>query len=244
MTTENTPTTPVVPAETPVVPVEPSKVETPVTPPPAPKYLTLEEARQLLAEAKESGRREMQSEKDKDVRDAIREANRLKQELANVNAGFGELDEDARTKMELARYRASDRTRQQFEAEEAQRRAVEQTVTQFKADLTEHATDLGINPTDTRLDWGVEGESLTIRNKKFLASVRKIEKEQKRASEESFTNKFKETEMKLRKELGLDSVEGAPPVTPKPNTISQALDDYNEGRITSEEARKRGVKFQ
>ncbi len=81
------------------------------------------------------------------------------------------------------------------------------------------------------------------RQNKFLKSVAKVQKEQQKAQKDALDRQFKDAEAKLRKDLGLDSVDNIPPAAPKNNTEAQARADYINGVISYSEAIKRGVIF-
>ncbi len=190
------------------------KPETPPAGPTQPQYLTKEEAASLIADAvrqgRDTGRREMQSEKDREVAVAIRRQRQLEAENASLNAGFNTLDPETRQGMELEQYKARERSQKQLEAEETSRRVVEETVNQFTSNLSEYARDVGVDPTHKALDWGSPNESLTVRQNKFLKSVAKIQKEQTKAKEDAISTRLRDEVAKARKELGLESVDQTP----------------------------------
>lgn len=115
----------------------------PATVPPQPQYLTKEEAANLIAEAvkqaKETGRREMQSEKDREVAAVSREKRRLEAEYNTLQGGLAELDPELKERLELQQYRAREKANQQLEAEESNRRSVEETINQFYVNLSDYA---------------------------------------------------------------------------------------------------------
>jgi len=91
---------PVPPVTPPSPVVEEIKSEAPAPVPPQPQYLTKEEAANLIGrsgqQAKDTGRREMQSEKDREVASAIRRQRQLEAELETMTASFKNLDPDLR----------------------------------------------------------------------------------------------------------------------------------------------------
>jgi hypothetical protein len=234
METENT--QPIVEvAATPAIPVVEPVATTEVsngTPAPAPQYLTKEEAANLIAEAvkqaKDTGRREMQSEKDREVAAAIREKRRLEAELSMVNSSFNGLDPEVREKLELQQYRLKERNSKQWEQEEANRKALEETMTQFDNNLTEYAKEVGIDPANSNLDRGLPSEPLITRQNKFLKSVAKIQKESAKTQEDKITAKLNAEIAKARKELGLESVDKTPSSGVASDTIPTKMSEFRD----------------
>ncbi len=217
MTTDNSvvqPTEPVSVVEPVSAPAEPPKPE-----PQTPQPLTEERIQQLIAEAtqkaidqgKEVGRREMQAIKDKEVAEANRKARLADMRARNYEESFTGLDEETRQSIELKQARGQVQYYQSAEQEERARQTQEAYIQKLNESLVNHLETLGIDKNDKRVDWAKDaGDYLEGRNK-FDASVARIlkEDEAKRLKEagEKQTNSFKEMELKLRKELGLDSVD-------------------------------------
>lgn len=218
MSDENTATAVIetAPAPVTVAPAVSEGTPAPVVAPVAPKYLTVEDfearAAALVAQAKETGRREMQSEKDREVSGAIRRARELEIELSTMTDSFKNLDPETLKDIELQRYRGREISQRQLDAEEGNRQAVEATINQFYTNLSEHVKELGIDPTNKSLDWGNPAESLTVRQNKFLKSVAKVQKDQSKVREDAISNRLKDETAKMRKELGLESVDRTPSV--------------------------------
>lgn len=96
----------------------------------------------------------------------------------------------------------------QLQARRQQEAAVKQTVDTFESNIRQHITDLGIDPDDKGIEWGdSDNLSLTDRQGKILASVSKIQKENAKLVEQKAEQKFKDLEVGLRKDLGLDTVD-------------------------------------
>lgn len=175
-----------------------------------PQPLTEERIRQIMAEEREVSKREIQSAKDKatsEVEKAQRRAQAAEGTLADYDKGLGELDPDqaARIKAE-----AQLKTYQRKEFEDAQKQAAQQAINDFEGTLSEHITDLGLDPNDERLDWGKELPVNTqgyfyTRQSRFLKSVAKIQKEDARVAEEKRSQTIQDKETELRKEV--DSVD-------------------------------------
>jgi hypothetical protein len=194
---------------------ETAPTETAVTPPPpAEPTMKQTEVQRLLADtearAREVGRREMQAEKDREGAAFVRAQRRLEAQLAAAQQSFSKLDPEAQKELELEQYRHRDVTQAQLDAEDyqqqqaaAQQQTVNATVNQFYYDLTEDAKELGVSPTDKRLNWGSQNEPLTTRNRKFHKSLNAAHKE-------DLDKQVKDRINAERKALGLESVDNTP----------------------------------
>lgn len=212
MTEEKVPQTDVVPEGTPL----PEGEKLPGgEKPPEPQPLTEEKVQQMIAESsqlaeqqgEEKGRRWMQSKKNGEVTDALRRAKLAEDELAGVSAGLGDLDDDAKARLELARYRSRDQHYQKWEQEEAQRRQFRETYDAFNANMNQFIAEVGLDPNDKRIDWGDESEPLLAKQQRILGVVGKLQKEKEKESKDSVSQQVKDAEAKIRKDLGLDSVD-------------------------------------
>lgn len=164
-----------------------------------------------VARQTNGAKREIQSVKDKAKREVEVAQDRTREAedtAADYEQGLGADDPDraSRIKAEarLKGYQRRDR-------DNLQRQAAEQAVKDFEGSLTEHITDLGLDPNDDRLDWGKDLSLNTpgyfyTRQSKFLKSVAKITKEVTRAADDKRSQEFKDMEARLRKDLGIDSV--------------------------------------
>jgi len=151
--------------------------------------------------------RKIQSATDKAVARIQREADttaRITEDaMAALDATTGEDTDVAKPKT-----RAQDQYRSQLETRRQQEAAIKQTVDAFESNIRQHITDLGINPDDKNIDWGDGNNlSLTERQGKILTSVSKIQKENAKLAEDRRKQEFTDLEAKLRKDLGLDSVD-------------------------------------
>ena len=213
---ETQPEVPVVSEETTPAGVTPPPIAPPVVPPTQPKYLTMEDAERLMAQAvqkaTETDWRKIQASQDREAA-AIRRLKEMEAELNTVSASLNQLDPELKEKMELERYRGRERSQAQIDAEENQRRAFDETVNQFYGNLSEYAKEVGVDPTHKNLDWGQTTESLTVRQNRFLKSVAKIQKDQVKAREDSVFARLQAETLKMRKELGLETVDRTPSVS-------------------------------
>ena len=167
---------------------------------------------QLVAEqmeaAKETGRREMQGKKDREVADAQRRARFAEDSLGRVRGKYSELDPEARQTLQNEDLQAEVnfyRTREAQESQERQATAFTQTL---NASLLAHLEDLGIDSHDKRIDWANDATDFVQGQTRFNKSVAKIVKEDKSKVHKDADEKL----AKERKEQGLDSVDTSIPV--------------------------------
>ena len=181
--------------------VKPEEKEEPKVEPKDQPFSEAQEARmqQLMTEAKETGRREMQAIKDREVTDANRRARLAESDSTAYRTSFADLDEESRNKAELARLQSREVISGQAEQAESYRQ-------QLKDSLVSSLEVLGIDPNDRRIDWAENETSLFAGRSKFDASVARILREDRKVSEDKQSQTFKDMEAKMRKDLGLDSV--------------------------------------
>ncbi len=157
-------------------------------------------------------KREIQSLKDRARNEVERTRKQATSETLNLIRSATGDDPDLQQKLELAHYRTQDVQRQREEAEEANRRQQAWFDQQFKETHTELATDLGVDPNDKRIDWGENEPDYLKRLKIIQKSVAKVAKENQKASEEKTQKTLKDEMAKMRKDLGIDSVDTSNPV--------------------------------
>lgn len=174
--------------------------------------LTEERVQQLIAEAtatavaqaKDAGRRELQSEQDRN----INTEKRAKFAESRVNAyetSFKGLDEDTQKDIELARYREQDKYFQTTAQEETQRQQDAAFYQRMNEGVLNYLDSLGIPRDDKRIDWGAGSQDYIEARSKLDASVAKIMTENKKVAEDKMKDDFKTLESSLRKDLNLDS---------------------------------------
>lgn len=191
------------------------EVEAQVTEPPQQQPLSEERIRGIIAEAGEKATREIQSVKDKarhEVEAAQRRAIQAESTLGVVRGKMSELDPDTASAMRLAELETRDRYYRDREAQEGQVAQYRQTHDAFHQNMNQFITGMGLDPSDKRIDWGTESEPLLAKQEKILASVGKISKETTKSAEEKLRQELKDTEARLRKDLGIDSVDTSTPV--------------------------------
>ncbi len=170
-------------------------------------FTSEQEARmqQLMAEAKETGKREMQGIKDREVAEAQRRARFAEGESASYKSSFSNLDDETRKDLELAQLRSQVPQYQAFMRDEEQRKQAESYRQNLQGSLVEHVKALGIDPDDKRIDWAENETDFLVGRSKFDASMARILKEKQGEAEKKLKDDFKGLESQLRKDLGLDS---------------------------------------
>ena len=216
------------------------EAETPTPEPPQPQPLTEDVLKQRIDEAvgkalgeqTEKAKREIQSVKDKskaEIEQAYRRAYTAETTLQGI---VPELDEDTRNKLELHQLRGVAAQYQSKEQEDAQRQQMETFVQTFNSQMNQFITDAGIDPADKRIDWGKDAKDYFEVQQRVLSSVNKIQKENTKAADEKRSQDLKDLEAKLRKDLGLDSVDTSTPIAPRKDV----------GKMTPSELIKEGLK--
>lgn len=218
--------------------VQPGAVstETPsteVTPPVAtPQPLTQEQISKMIEDAinpvKEAAKREIQSVKDKAKSEVEKERmrtstteNLLKTVRDKIQTESPDLAKDlelAESKEKLSHYQRGEVEQQMSQQRETFDKSFREQVTQF-------TTSLGLDPNDKRLDWAddVPYDYLAKMNR-IQTSIAKIQKEETKKAQDTVSQQVKDIESKLRKELGLDSVD-----TSNPGGLPKIPDDKKTG---------------
>lgn len=148
----------------------------------------LEVVRRLIADstsdavekAKDVGRRELQSQQDKNKAEAARLERRAKAAEAALKATqrtLEELDPDAASKAELARYKAQEQELSLTEQQEEALKTQQEFHQQFQNNLTQFITSLGIDPEDEKIDWAVDAKNYLEAQQRVLKSVADIQSE-------------------------------------------------------------------
>ncbi len=198
---------------------ETKKEETKVEPQP----LTKEAIEQMIAEAtakavneaKEVGKRELQSAQDRNRAELAKQERREKLAERGRDAAQTHLrsvDPDAADKAELAALRAERDGQTSVEQEEQMAQYKAEAFRKFDGQMTQFVTNLGIDPKDKRLDWAEdETNELLVRQQRILDSAAKIQKDNiqiMKATQENLDKRLKELEKtKKAEEKEANSVE-------------------------------------
>ena len=200
--------------------------------------LTEERIKQIVAEATatatEAAKREIQSAKDKarrEVEDAQARAMLAEDSLAVVEERFKETDPQ---EAELARLRARDLHHTKMDAVTRQRQQAEVFDKSFQENINQFITNAGIDPNDKRIDWGVDARDYLSKQQRILTSVGKIQQENQtktqKTLEDGLSQKQKDFEAKIRKDLGLDTEETG--VSPGVGGTDEAfLEKFGKGEL-------------
>ncbi len=164
-----------------------------------------EQIAKVMGEQTDIIARKIQSAGDKAVARIQKEADSTARMTEDAIAA---LDATTGEEAEVAKPKRQDQYRSQLEARRQQEAAVKKTVDAFESNIRQHITDLGIDPDDKGIEWGdSDNLSLTDRQGKILASVSKIQKENAKLADDKRKQEFTDLEAKLRKDLGLDTVD-------------------------------------
>ena len=191
-----------------VEPVSPEGVTTPTVA--APQALTEERVQEMIAEAtakavaaaKELGRRELQSQQDRnraEVEVAVRRAKLAEDTSKTARQRIQELDPDAAKDLELSELRAREVNRVAVEQETAQRQQQEIQGKALQDSLHAHLEALGIDPKDKRIDWAADISDYVQGRNRFDASLVKIIKEERQTMQNSLEKRLKDLEAKVSK---------------------------------------------
>lgn len=175
----------------------------------------ISEATKVFTEQVEAAKRELQSAKDKhklEIERARNETQIHKNALDSIKSSIGESDPDVVSRLELAELRAKEKARAEADQYQTVAQQQQALIDSFNSGLTEFIKESGIDVSDKRIDWGDDAKTLLEKQQRILKSVNKIQKELQKNTKEEQTQAFKDMEMKLRKELGLDSVDTSKPM--------------------------------
>ncbi len=192
-----------------------------------------------LAPAKEAALREIQSVKDRaaaEVEKARRKATINEDTLNQVRGTLKEADPNLASQLELAELRARDQHHKEYEMNEGVKQQLTAFDQAFHTGVNQFLGSLGIDPKDTRLDWGSDAKDYLEKRNRIDNSVGKILSENRKEAEKKMTQDFKTLESKIRKELGLDSVDTSHSATK--SSDEQFLLDYADGKVSDHKRAK------
>jgi len=161
-----------------------------------------------IARESDQAKKEIQSAKDRarnEVEQAQKRARFAEERLNKVKGGYEGLDPEVRERFELEDSKTQLSYYKQRELDEATRRNAEEYVKKLETSLANHLKEVGVDPSDSRIDWATDESNFLVGRERFDKSVAKILKEKGSASQKAMDDKFKELERNLRKELGVDS---------------------------------------
>ena len=190
-------------------------VTTPVVVP-APEPLTEAKVQQMIADAtakaveaaKEVGRRELQSQQDRnraEVARAERRARLAETTLQATQESLNRLDPDAAKDVELARLRAREQGQVVMEQEDVAGKAQQEFHQQFVEGLNQFITGLGVDPKDPRIDWGTNAPNYLEAQKRVLNSVSTIQKEKLQTIQSGLEKRLADLEKKAKGEADIEA---------------------------------------
>jgi hypothetical protein len=187
-----------------------TSTESPVSEPQAQQPLTKDAVQKMIEEAeakgKEDGRRNLQSQQDKNRAEAERQARRAQQAETNYNAlkmRMRELDPDSAKELDLAELRAQAQNKAQEELQERQRQQQTEFHGQFRERQVNYIKSLGLNPEDKRIDWADDAPNYLDALSRTLSSVKVLQDEQVKTTKSGLEKRLKEMEESLKR-LNID----------------------------------------
>ena len=180
--------------------------------------------------------RTVQSHTDKAISRIQREAETMARITEDAMAALDATSGDE-TDVPKPKPRVQGQYRSQLEVRRQQEAAVKQTVDAFESNIRQHIVDLRIDPDDKRIEWGDSNNlSLTDRQGKILASVSKIQGENAKLAEEKRKQEFTDLEAKLRKDLGLDTVDTTTSAGVVSASDAEFMDKFGSGELPTTKA--------
>jgi len=164
------------------------------------KAMIAEAAAKAVADAKETGRRELQSQQD---RNRV-EREKLLREKAALITRLKDTDPEALDEIDLQRFRSEEAEKAKLESQQSEIDGAEKAKETFFTDMRERITDLGLDPDDQGIDWAKDATSFSEANSRILKSVSRI---QKSRAEKANAETAKAIESRVRQSLGIDSVD-------------------------------------
>ena len=182
----------------------------------APQPLTEEKVAQMITEAtekavkeaKELGKRELQSAQDRNKVELAKASRRAQIAETVLGAARQGLDPEVAKELELAEYRAKEQGRVTVEQEEELARQQTEFHEKFQTNLNQFITNLGVDPKDERIDWAADAKDYLEAQQRILASAALIQKENIKATQTSLETRLKALEAKVKaEEIEANSVE-------------------------------------
>ncbi len=161
---------------------------------------------EAVGAAKETGKRELQSSQDKNKAEVARLTRRAVLAEGGLQAtedGLGALDEETRNAVELKKLREQAAHSQNWEAEDRNRQQLADTYRNWGDGMSQYITTIGLDP--TKVTWGDDSEPILEKEKRIFSEIGKMQKDKMETDVKAQDTKFKDMELALRKELGLDT---------------------------------------
>ena len=173
--------------------------------------LTEEKVRQLIAEAtgkaveqaREQGKRELQSSQDRNKAEQTRLERRARLAEGQVGAALTHLrsaDPEVANEFELTQLRAERDGRLTLEQEEELARQQDEFNVKFHTNLNQFITNLGVDPKDARIDWATDAQDYLEAQQRILTSATVIQKENTQKVQASWDSRLKALEAQVNAE--------------------------------------------
>lgn len=226
-------------------PIETPKTETKPDQEVASIKSQLEALTKQLAQMKVESTRAIQSAKDKALSE-VKRAKLSEDVLTQIKTRVQSVSPELAKDVELETLRAKAKGLESLSQEEEVKNSQEEFHKQFRANIEESLADLGLDVKTAQIDWADDAPNYIEAQKRILKSAAKIKKEQETASrgelQKQLEKQLKEAEVKLRKELGLDSVDTTPGGVGNSDDIS-FINKVASGVALTPDERKRAKKL-
>ena len=188
-----------------------------------------------FATSLEAARREIQSTKDRattEIAAATRRARLAEGALGATRTQLQQLDPDVAKEMELAEYRAREAGRAGIEQEEAVKQQQATFHGQFYSNISQFITGLGVDPNDSRIDWGSDSPNYLEAQRRVLESVSKIQKEKIQTTQSGLEKRLKDLEAKIKQaNIEVNAVETAASVGAVAGSDAEFVKKFGDGTI-------------
>lgn len=198
------------------------------------KMIAAETAR-VLAEAKEAGRRELQSQQDRNRAEALKLAQRARTaetSLSAVKSRLSELDPETAKDLELSELRAQRGMWSQAEQEEQIRQQQAEFQNQFRQRQTQYIQSLGLDPGDKRIDWADDAANYLDAMTRTLNSVAQLQKEQVQTVKAGLEKRLSELQEGMKKlNIDVNSVSTTASQGAGPGSDADFLSKFADGTL-------------
>jgi len=177
------------------------QVETQPTEQPLTKAEVAELIAQAVDQARELGKRELQSQQDRnraELSRATRRAQIAENIVGSARTQLKDVDPDVAKELELAELRAREQGRMTMEQEESLARQQAEFHQGFIDRQTKFLENLGIDPKDKRVDWASDAKDYLEAMERIQSSVATIQKETVSKANQEFADRLKALEAKVK----------------------------------------------
>ena len=190
-----------------------------------------------VADAKDLGKRELQSSQDRnraEIARVERRARLAEGTLGATQTHLESLDPEVAKDVELAQLKAEKAGRLTLDQEDATRYQQEIQGKVLSDSLSTHLTTLGINPKDSRIDWATDSSNYVQGRSRFDASIAQIIKEEKQTMQDGLEKRLKELESKMTQAgIEVNSVDTAASVGAAAGSDAEFMKKFGSGELPS-----------